>query len=42
MIDFIAGVAFGYFCRPVVAAIIKIISGAWAKFQKQGDNNESK
>ena len=34
MIDFIAGVCVGYFCRPVVAVIITMITDAWQKYQQ--------
>ena len=35
MIDFIAGVCFGYFCRPVVEVIIKVMTNAWKNYQNQ-------
>jgi len=41
MVEFIAGVCVGYFCRPFVAGIINMTTAAWQKYQqnKSKDSN---
>jgi len=34
MIEFIAGICVGYFCRPVVAVVITAITDVWQKYQQ--------
>lgn len=40
MIEFIAGVCVGYFCRPVVAIAIDFVTDMWKKIQDKYNSED--
>lgn len=40
MIEFIAGVCVGYFCRPVVTIAINFVTETWKKFQEKYNSED--
>ncbi|HMM19712.1 MAG TPA: hypothetical protein PKA10_03160 [Selenomonadales bacterium] len=41
MVEFVAGVCVGYFCRPAVEFVITFIADTWKKYQAKKANSSS-